>query len=145
MVNAILQMPEYNRFSKGIFSWVGFNTYYMPYEVKERLHGHSSWSFIKLTKYAIEGFINFSTMPLKMATWLGGIISVIAFIYMIVVIIQHFVQDTIVSGYATIVCLLLMLGGLQILFLGIIGEYVARMYLETKHRPVYIVKEEMKG
>lgn len=144
MVEAIMRMPEYNRFSKGIFSWVGFNTFYMPYEVHERLHGRSSWSFIKLTKYAIEGFINFSTMPLKVATWLGGTISLIAFIYMIVVIIQRFVQDTTISGYATIVCLLLILGGMQILFLGIIGEYVARMYLETKHRPVYIIKEKIK-
>ena len=143
MADAIVQMREYNRFSKGLFSWVGFNTHYMPYDVQERASGTSSWNTRKLTKYAIDGFVGFSTAPLKVASWVGGMISLISLIYLIVVIVQRLAFGTSVPGYATIICLILIIGGIQLLFLGILGEYIGHMYLEVKNRPVYIVKEKL--
>ena len=143
MVNAILSMPEYFRFSKGIFSWVGFETYYMPYTVEERNSGESKWSFTKLLRYAIEGFISFTTFPLKIATFLGSFTSVIAIIYLIIIVIQKLCFSINIPGYATIVGLILLLGGIQLMILGIIGEYLARVYIQGKNRPVYIIKEEI--
>lgn len=140
MVDSILSMKEYFRFSKGIFSWVGYRTHYMPYTVSERLNGKSSWSFIKLFRYAIEGIVSFSTAPLKMATFIGIISSMMSILYLIIVIIQKLVYGISVSGYATIVVLILLLGGLQLFCLGIVGEYIARTYVETKKRPIYIAK-----
>ncbi|MBQ1895471.1 MAG: glycosyltransferase family 2 protein [Clostridia bacterium] len=141
MKDAILEMSEYHRFSKGIFSWVGFNTYYMPYEAEERLSGTTKWSFGKLCKYAIEGIVAFTTVPLKISTWVGCLTSLGALIYIIAVIIEKFAYGIDVPGYATIVILILFLGGLQLLALGINGEYLARTYIQSKHRPVYIAKE----
>lgn len=139
--DAILQMTEYHRFSKGIFSWVGFRTYYMPYHVEERLTGTSKWSFGKLMKYAIEGIVAFTTVPLKVSTWVGTLTSFAALIYMIVVIIQKLCFDIAVPGYATIVVLILFLGGMQLLALGIMGEYLSRTYIQTKRRPIYLARE----
>ncbi len=139
--DAILQMSEYHRFSKGIFSWVGFQTYYMPYNVDDRLSGTSKWSFWKLMKYAIEGIVAFTTVPLKLSTWVGSLTSLASLIYIIVVIIQKLAYGIDVPGYATIVVLILFLGGMQLLALGIIGEYLSRTYIQSKHRPIYLARE----
>ena len=141
VADAILSMPEYSRFSKGIFSWVGFETYYMPYEALPRNAGESKWSFWKLTKYAIEGFVSFSTFPLKIATFIGLLASISSILYLIVVVVQKLCFSIDVPGYATIVVLILFIGGIQLLILGIIGEYLGRVYLQSKNRPVYIEKE----
>ena len=139
--DAILQMSEYHRFSKDIFSWVGFQTYYMPYNVDDRLSGTSKWSFWKLMKYAIEGIVAFTTVPLKLSTWIGSVTSLAALIYIIIVIIQKLACGIDVPGYATIVVLILFLGGMQLLALGIIGEYLSRTYIQSKHRPIYLARE----
>ena len=141
MVNAILSMTEYHRFSKGIFSWVGFNTEHMPYEVQPREHGETKWSFFKLFKYAIDGIVAFSTAPLKLATFIGFLSSILSVIYLIVVVVQKLCFGIDVPGYATIVVLLLLLGGLILFCLGIIGEYIAKIYVQMKNRPIYIEKE----
>lgn len=141
MKNAILEMSEYHRFSKGIFSWVGFNTYYMPYDADARLSGASKWSFWKLCKYAIDGIVAFTTVPLKISTYTGFFTALAALIYIIVVIIEKLAFGIAVPGYATIVVLILFLGGLQLLALGINGEYLSKTYIQSKHRPIYITKE----
>ena len=141
MANAILEMSEYHRFSKGIFSWVGFNTYYMPYDVEERLSGTSKWSFIKLCKYAIEGFVAFTTAPLRISSLIGIFSSVLSLIYLVVVVIQKLAFGIAVPGYATIVVLILLIGGLQLSSLGIMGEYLACTYLQSKNRPIYIARD----
>ena len=141
MTEAILSLGEYYRFSKGIFSWVGFNTHYMPYEANDRLHGKTTWTFRKLTRYAIDGLIGFSTSPLHIATILGSITSAAALIYMVIIIIQKLTTGIDAPGYATIVCLILLIGGIQMILLGLMGEYIARTYIEVKHRPIYIIKE----
>ncbi len=141
MADSIIKMNEYYRFSKGIFSWVGFNTYYMPYRAQERNAGKTSWSFIKLTKYAINGFVSFSTFPLKVSAVLGSVISSLSLIYMFVIIIQKLFFGINVEGYATIVVLILLLGGIQLISLGVIGEYISHIYIEGKKRPIYIEKD----
>ncbi|MBQ4052058.1 MAG: glycosyltransferase family 2 protein [Clostridia bacterium] len=141
MAQAIVNMREYHRFSKGIFSWVGFNTRYIPYIAQERNAGRTSWSFKKLLKYACEGFLSFTTFPLRLATYLGSVTSLAAIIYLIVVVIQKLTGHIAVSGYATIVGLILLMGGIQLVILGVIGEYLARIYIEGKHRPICIEKE----
>lgn len=141
MKDAILDMGEYHRFSKGIFSWVGFNTYYMPYTVEERHSGSSKWSFWKLCRYAIEGIVAFTTTPLKISSFVGSLTSIAALIYMIVVIIQKLALGIAIPGYATIVVLILFLGGLQLLSLGIIGEYLSKIYIQSKGRPIFIAKD----
>lgn len=141
VVDAILEMSEYNRFSKGIFSWVGFNTFYMPYTVEDRANGTSKWSFTKLFKYALDGIIAFTTTPLKIATYIGLVSSIASIIYMLVVIVQKLAFGIEVPGYATIVVLILLLGGLQLFCIGMVGEYLAKTYIEAKHRPIYIARE----
>lgn len=138
VAEAILSMPEYHRFSKGIFAWVGYNTYYRPYEVQERHGGKTSWSTVKLFRYAIDGMISFSTKPLKLATGLGLLTSVCAVLYMVFVIFQKLIVGIDVPGYATLVVLVLFLGGMQLTVLGIIGEYLARIHIESKHRPIFL-------
>ncbi|MBQ4626416.1 MAG: glycosyltransferase family 2 protein [Clostridia bacterium] len=145
MVEAVLSMDEYFRFSKGLFSWVGFNTKFIPYEVEERATGTSSWSFTKLFKYALEGIFAFTTAPLRIATVVGLLASVLSMAYLIVVVIQKLFFGIPVAGYATIVALILLLGGIQLLALGIIGEYIARTYIQTKNRPIYIAKNVIKN
>ncbi len=145
MVEAVLQMDEYFRFSKGLFSWVGFNTKFIPYEVEERATGASKWSFWKLFKYAMEGIFAFTTAPLRIATVLGLLTSALSIIYLFVVVIQKLAFGIDVAGYATIVTLILLLGGIQLSCIGIIGEYIARTYIQTKGRPIYIAKDVIKN
>lgn len=141
VAEALINMPEYHRFSKGLFSWIGFNTYYLPYVAEERNAGETKWSVKKLIKYAIEGFISFTTFPLRFATYLGMLVSLCAVIYMIFVIVKTLAFGEAVPGYPTIVTLILFLSGVQLLILGILGEYLARIYVQGKNRPVYIEKE----
>ena len=143
VLNSILDMEEYYRFSKGLFSYIGYNTYYMPYEVNERKYGKSSWSLFGLFKYALNGIIGFSVAPLKLATILGLITMILSLIYIIVIIIKKIFIGIAVSGYPTIICLILIFGGLQMFLLGVIGEYLGRTYVELKKRPIYIIKEEV--
>lgn len=145
MVEAILRMDEYFRFSKGLFSWVGFKTKFIPYEVEERASGSSKWSFAKLFKYALEGIFAFSTTPLRISTIVGLIAALLSVIYIVVVVVQKLFWGIDVPGYATIVVLILLLGGIQLCCLGIIGEYIARTYIQTKNRPIYIAKDVIKN
>ena len=143
MVDAILDMGEYHRFSKGIFSWVGFNTKYIPYTVEERRFGKSKWNFIKLLKYAIEGIISFSTFPLKFVTGIGLATSFASVLYLLVVVFQKLIFGIDVPGYATIVVLVLFLGGIQLFCLGLLGEYLSKIYMQVKNRPIYVLKEHL--
>lgn len=145
VVEAILSMSEYHRFSKGIFAWVGFQTYYRPYEVQERNAGTTTWSFWKLLNYALEGMISFSTKPLRAVTTLGIGTSAVAIIYMVVVILQKLILGNDVPGYPTIIVLILLLGGIQLTVMGIIGEYLAKVHIEVKNRPIYIAKEVLRS
>lgn len=144
VADSILEMGEYHRFSKGIFSWIGFNTKYIPYEVQERNAGETKWSFTKLVRYAFEGISAFSTKPLKLATYVGITASFAAIIYLIVVVFKRIFFGDPVSGYATIVGLILLLGGIQLFCIGIIGSYLAKTYVQSKNRPIYIAKEILK-
>ena len=143
MVDAIIEMTEYHRFSKGIFSWVGFNTKYIPYTVEERQFGETKWSYTKLFKYAFEGIISFSTTPLKLATGTGVLTAFASIIYLIIVVLQKLIMGIDVPGYATIVVLVLFLGGMQLFCLGILGEYLSKIYVQVKNRPIYILKEHL--
>ena len=141
VVDSIIDLGEYHRFSKGIFAWIGFNTCYIPYVACERLAGESKWNFRKLMNYAIDGIIGYSTKPLRMATFLGGITAVIAFLYLIIVILEKIISGIDIPGYATIIVLILFLGSMQLFCIGIIGEYVGRTFEQSKHRPIYIPRE----
>lgn len=143
MIDAVISMGEYHRFSKGIFSFVGFNTVYIPYEVQERNNGSSKWSFFKLVKYAVEGIVSFTSFPLKLSSYVGFFSSFVSIIYLILVVIKRLVFGVDVPGYASIVVLLLFIGGLQLLSLGIVGEYLSKVYDQVKNRPVYILKEHL--
>jgi glycosyltransferase involved in cell wall biosynthesis len=143
MVDAVLSMSEYHRFSKGIFSWVGFNTKYIAYEAEEREYGESKWSFLKLFKYAIDGIVAFSTLPLRLSIATGFITAIASVIYLVVVILQKLIEGIDVPGYASIIVLILFLGGMQLFCLGILGEYLAKVYVQTKNRPLYILKEHL--
>lgn len=145
VVQAVIALPEYFRFSKGIFSWVGFRTYYMPYKAEKRNAGQSKWPLKKLIKYAMEGFISFTTLPLKLATYVGIATSVASVIYMAAVVIRRLFFATDIPGYPTIVVLILLLGGIQLMVLGILGEYLGRIYIQGKNRPIYIEKEYIKS
>ena len=139
--DSILELGENHRFSKGIFAWVGYQTKFIPYTACERHAGTTKWSFWKLMNYAIEGIIGYSTAPLRLATWLGCLTSFASMIYLIVVILQKLIWGIAVPGYATIIVLILLLGGIQLLCIGIIGEYVGRTFEQSKQRPIYIAKE----
>ncbi len=141
VAQAVLDVAEYHRFSKGIFSFVGFHTAYMPYAVEDRHSGRTSWSFWKLAKYAVEGIVSFTTFPLKMATVTGLLMSLLSLVYMVVVVVQKLAFGIAVPGYPTIIVLILLIGGLQMLFLGLMGEYIARIYIQGKHRPLYFTRE----
>ena len=141
MVNAILEMTEYNRFSKGIFSWIGFNTKYIPYTVADRESGETKWNFRKLMRYAIDGIVSFSTAPLKLSIYVGFISAALSIIYLIVVIVQKLCFGISVPGYATIVVLLLFLGGTQLFCMGLLGEYLAKVFTQVKNRPIFILKD----
>lgn len=141
MVDAIVSLPEVHRFSKGIFCWVGFKTKWIEFKNIERIVGESKWSFWSLFKYAIDGIVAFTTFPLRIATIIGSCISSIAFIYLLVEFIKTLVFGNKVPGYASTIIIILFIGGVIIMSLGIIGEYLARMYMETKRRPIFIAKE----
>ena len=140
MVDAVLEMSEYHRFSKGLFSFVGFNTKFIPYVVQERAGGTSKWSFVKLFKYAIEGIVGYTTTPLRIATFAGVGFMAAALVYLVIALIAGAIVHSISSAVA-IITLILFVGGLNFLFIGIVGEYLARTYMQVKNRPVYIVKE----
>jgi glycosyltransferase involved in cell wall biosynthesis len=141
VADSILGLTEYHRFSKGIFAWVGYSTEFIPYTACERHAGSTKWNFWKLLNYAIEGIIGFSTAPLRLATIIGGVTGVAAALYLIVVVLQKLIWGIAVPGYATIIVLILLLGGIQLFCIGIIGEYVGRIFEQSKDRPVYITKE----
>ena len=141
VVDSIIALGEYHRFSKGIFAWVGFNTCFIPYTACARLSGESKWSFRKLLNYAIEGIIGYSTKPLRIATFLGGFTGVIALLYLIIVVLEKLISGIDIPGYATIVVLILLLGSIQLFCIGIIGEYVGRTFEQSKDRPIYIPRE----
>lgn len=141
MVNSILSLKEYNRYSKGLFSFVGFKTKWIEYENVERIAGETKWSFFKLFRYAVEGIVAFSTTPLVISAFLGLLFCFIAFIFIIVILVKTLAFGDPVSGWPSLACIILFLSGIQLFVLGIIGEYLSKTYLETKKRPVYIVKE----
>ncbi len=142
MLDAIIALPEYNRFSKGIFSFVGFRTKWLEYKNIQRVAGDTSWSFWGLFKYSIEGIIAFSTVPLLIASFLGLITCLISFAYICVMVISTLIWKNPVDGYPSIICIVSFLGGVQLMTIGILGQYVSKLYLEAKRRPIYIVKEE---
>jgi glycosyltransferase involved in cell wall biosynthesis len=142
VVDAILELKEVNRFSKGLFSWVGFKITYLSYENYQRVAGETSWSFWSLFKYSLEGIINFSEAPLNIATFIGVISCLISFFAMLFYFIRDFFWDNPVSGWTSTACIILFIGGLQLFCLGIIGKYLGKIFLETKRRPVYLIKEK---
>ncbi|HFR3538401.1 TPA: glycosyltransferase family 2 protein [Streptococcus suis] len=142
MVDAILSVSEYNRFSKGIFAWVGFETEYLPYKNVERVAGQTSWSFWKLLSYSIEGIINFSDTPLNIASYTGFFTFLLSLVLMVIVVVKTLVFGDPTIGWPSTICIILFLGGLQLMTIGILGKYLAKVFLETKKRPVYIIKEK---
>lgn len=141
---AILSMTEYNRFSKGIFEWIGFRTYWIEIEIADRIAGESKWSFRKLLAYSIEGCVAFSTMPLALSSMFGLIFCFIALIMIIVMIVQACVLGVSGTGFATILCMILLVGGIQLFCIGILGQYLAKAYLESKNRPIYLIQDTSK-
>ena len=141
MVNSILELSEYNRFSKGIFSWVGFKTKWLEYENRERSVGETKWSFWKLFKYSIEGIVSFSTAPLAVSSVCGVLFSIIALIGIIFVVVRQLIWGGSAYGWASLICIILLVSGVQLLCIGILGQYLSRTYMESKHRPIFIVKE----
>ena len=145
VVDAILSLDEYNRFSKGIFSWVGFNCKYIEVENEERAAGTSKWGIKSLFNYAIEGITSFTTAPLKLATFLGLIVFIVSLIFGIEIIIQTLILGKDTPGYASIIVSVLFIGGVQLLCIGILSEYISKMYMEIKNRPKYIVREKIEN
>ena len=141
MVDAILSMREYNRFTKGIYGWVGFETKWFEYENVERVAGETKWSFWKLFMYSIEGVIGFSTAPLVISSFFGILCMLLAFVMIVFIIIRKLIYGDPTSGWPSLVCIIMLIGGMQLSCIGIVGEYLAKTYLETKHRPIYIAKE----
>ncbi len=141
VIDSILELNEVNRFSKGIFSWVGFNVTYLPYENRERVAGETSWNFWSLLRYSIEGFINFSDAPLNFSIWSGLISFCLSVLGILFVVIRKLTIGGSVTGWASLVSIMLFIGGIQLLSLGIIGKYISKIFLETKKRPIYIIKE----
>lgn len=141
MVNAILSMPEYNRFTKGIFGWVGFKTKWIEFENVERAVGETKWSFWKLFRYALEGIIAFSTVPLTIVSLIGVVVCIIAFLFLLFVVIRAVIFGDPVAGWPSLICVISFLSGIQLLGIGVVGMYLSKTYLETKKRPIYIKKE----
>ena len=144
MVNAVLEVKEYNRFSKGIFSWVGFRTKWLEYENVERVAGETKWSFWKLFLYSLESIVAFSTVPLSIASVMGILFCFVAFIIIIFIIVRTLMFGDPTSGWPSMVCIMFFIGGVQLLCLGVIGQYLSKTYLEVKKRPIYIVSETEK-
>lgn len=141
MVEAIVEMGEYNRFSKGIFGWIGFRTYWLPYENVNRVAGETKWNFWKLFKYAIDGVINFSQAPLSVASWFGIFMTFVSFVAVVFIVVRKLVFGDPVDGWASTVCIITLIGGIQLFCMGIMGQYIAKTYMEVKKRPHYIVSE----
>ena len=141
VVDAVLELNEINRFSKGLFTWVGFNTKWIEYENIQRAHGETSWSFWSLFKYSIEGIVAFTTIPLSISTFLGVVFSIFAFALIIFLIVRHLLFSDPVQGWTSTVCIILLIGGIQLFSIGILGKYLEKTYIEIKNRPIYIVKE----
>ncbi|MCI8650791.1 MAG: glycosyltransferase family 2 protein [Anaerotruncus sp.] len=144
MVDAIIAMGEYNRFSKGIFGWVGFRTKWLPYENVGRVAGETKWSFWKLFLYSLQGIVAFSTAPLALASVVGILLCLLAFLMVIYIVVKTIIYGNAVGGWPSLACMIMFIGGVQLLCIGILGQYLARTYLETKHRPIYIVAETEK-
>ena len=142
MTDAVISLSEHNRFSKGIFSWVGFNTKWIGYENKNRVAGNTKWSFWKLFGYSIEGIVAFSTVPLSIATFMGMIFCVLAFVLIAVIVVKTLLFGDPVSGWPSLACIILFVGGVQLFCTGISGKYISKMYMETKNRPIFIVSEQ---
>ena len=142
--NAVLSLGEYHRFSKGIFSWVGFNVHYMEYKADERQSGKTKWGFRKLLKYAVGGLISFSTAPLKIAAYIGSFATVFSIIYLIVTVIRKLTSHINVDGFTQLVILITFFSGILLFTVGIIGEYIAKIYQQVKNRPIYIIDEVLK-
>lgn len=142
MADAILSMGEYNRFTKGIYGWVGFNTKWLEFENVERVAGETKWSFWKLCKYALEGIIAFSSAPLSIATYFGIFMAFMAFLFILVIIIKKLTIGDPTYGWSSMVCIILLVSGIQLFCIGIVGQYLSKAYLETKKRPIYIAKEK---
>ena len=143
MVDAVLEMSEYNRFSKGIFGWVGFKTKWLEYENVERAKGETKWNFWKLLVYSLDGITAFSTAPLLIASFVGVLFCIIAFLMIIFIIVRKLIFGDPVSGWPSLVCIILMTSGVQFFCTGILGQYLAKAYMEVKRRPIYLVKEEI--
>ena len=141
MVDAVVSMTEYNRFSKGIFGWIGFKTYWLSYDNVERVAGNTKWSFWKLFRYAIDGLVNFSQTPLYMASWFGIGMTGVSFLAMLGIIIRKLIFGDPVAGWPSLVCIIIFLGGIQLFCMGVMGQYIAKIYMETKERPHYIIAE----
>ena len=144
MVNAVLKVKEYNRFSKGIFSWVGFNTKWPEYENVERAAGETKWSFWKLFLYSLDSIVAFSTVPLSIASVMGILFCFVAFIIIVFIIVRTLMYGDPTSGWPSMVCIMFFIGGVQLLCIGVIGQYLSKTYLEVKKRPIYIIKETEK-
>ena len=140
-INALKQMREVERYTKGLYCWIGYRKAYVEFEQGDRIAGESSWNFWGLFRLALDGIVSFSSFPLRISTILGGCISLVAFIYALYIIIKTMIYGDPVAGFPTLICVILFLGGIQLLCIGIIGEYLARMFNETKNRPVYLVRE----
>lgn len=141
MADAIVSMGEYNRFSKGIFGWIGFKTYWLPYENVERVAGETKWSFWKLLKYSIDGIVNFSQVPLSIASWFGIFMTALSFLALVFIVVRQLIFGDPVAGWASTVCTIVFVGGIQLFCIGIMGQYIAKIYMESKKRPHYIVGE----
>lgn len=142
VVDSILSMCEYNRFTKGIFGWVGYETKWLEYENVERTHGETKWSFWKLFLYSLDGIMAFSTMPLSIASFFGILFCILAFVFMIFIFVRALIYGDPVAGWPSMVCIISFIGGVQLLCLGIMGQYMSKLYMEVKDRPKYLVKEE---
>ena len=141
VTDSILELDEYNRFSKGLFTWVGFKTYWIEYENIERAVGETSWSFWGLLKYSIEAIVSFSTVPLSLSTFFGVLFSLVSFVAILFIIIKNLLYSNPVPGWPSTVCLILFVSGIQLISIGILGKYLEKTYIETKNRPIFIIKE----
>lgn len=140
-VDSLLELKEYNRFSKGLFGWVGYETKWLEYENIERTKGETKWSFFKLLMYSIDGIVAFSTAPVRFAAWLGLLFCILAFTFILIIIGRTMIFGDPVAGWPSLVCIILLLAGIQLFCLGLLGEYLSKTYLEVKKRPIYLCRE----
>lgn len=140
-VDSLLELKEYNRFSKGLFGWVGYKTRWLEYENIERTKGETKWSFFKLLMYSIDGIVAFSTMPVRIAAWIGLLFCSLAFIFILVIVARTLMFGDPVAGWPSTLCVILLLSGIQLFCLGLLGEYLSKTYLEVKKRPIYLCRE----